>query len=115
MDVVIDLAHGVVVLTGRDALDSLSVRVDAPASDVAQDRLTDALAGAGIGRVDGHGDALLPTGVLRGLAAEEAASEGQELDADWDEGFDGMLAIAVGRGWIDDDGAVRAHVEWRDA
>jgi len=115
MDVVIDLAHGVVALTGRDALDSLSVRVDAPASDAAQNRLTDALAGVGIGRVDGHGDVLLPTGVLRGLAAEAAASEGSYLDAEWDEGFDEMLAVAAGRGWIDDDGAVRAHVEWRDA
>ena len=115
MDVVIDLAHGVVALTGRDELDSLSVRVDAAASDAAQDRLTDALAAAGIGRVDGHGDALLPTGALRGLAAEAAASEGRSLDAAWDEAFEGMLAYAATRGWIDDDGAVRAHVEWRDA
>jgi len=115
MDVVVDLANDVVVLTGRDALDSLSVRVEAPASDGAEDRLTDTLARAGIGRVDGHGDALLPTWLLRGLAAEAAASEGSCLDADWDEGFDGMLAYAAGRGWIDDDGAVRAHVEWRDA
>jgi hypothetical protein len=26
-----------------------------------------------------------------------------------------MLAYAAGRGWIEGDGTVRAHVEWRDA
>jgi hypothetical protein len=26
-----------------------------------------------------------------------------------------MLAYAGTEGWIDDDGAIRAHVEWRDA
>jgi hypothetical protein len=115
MDVVVDLTDGVAAVAAWDALSSLSVRVDEPVSDGAEDRLTVALAAAGIGRDNGSGDVLLPSGVLRGLAAEAAAAEGRSLDAAWDEAFAGMLAYAATKGWIDDDGAVRAHVEWRDA
>jgi hypothetical protein len=32
-----------------------------------------------------------------------------------DGGSAGSPARAGAEGWIDDDGAVRAHVEWRDA
>ena len=32
-----------------------------------------------------------------------------------DEGSGGMPAHAADGGWIDDHGAARAHVEWRDA
>ena len=44
-----------------------------------------------------------------------AATEGYALDDGWDLGFAGMLDDAGAKGWIDDDGAIRAHVEWRDA
>ena len=76
--------------------------------------LAAALAEAGIGRDVTTGDAMLPPGVLKALAADAAAADGYELDAGWDEGFAAMLAYAASEGWIDDDGAVRAHVEWRD-
>ena len=38
-----------------------------------------------------------------------------ELDGGWEADFADMLDRAGSSGWIDDDGAVRAHVEWRDA
>lgn len=31
--------------------------------------------------------------------------------AEWRDGFDRMLAYAESKGWITDDGAVRAHIE----
>ncbi len=36
------------------------------------------------------------------------------VDADWDESFDGMLAYAGTKGWLDADGThIKAHVERR--
>ena len=34
--------------------------------------------------------------------------------AEWDEGLAGMVAYAAGRGWVENDGGVVAHVEGRD-
>ena len=47
--------------------------------------------------------------------ARAADDEGFELGDGWEDDFTGMLDHAAGSGWVDDDGAVRAHVEWRDA
>ena len=49
------------------------------------------------------------------LTSGAAEDEGRELDTGWEADFTGMLDHAGSSGWIDDDGAVRAHVEWRDA
>lgn len=32
-------------------------------------------------------------------------------DADWQAGLDKMIDYAAGAGWVDDSGAIRAHVE----
>lgn len=45
---------------------------------------------------------------LRDLAGEERAS-----DAAWAVNFDKMLAYAQSKGWVREDGAIRAHVEWK--
>ena len=119
MDVVVDLSGGHVVLESWDQLASLSVVVvggPAGGPDVAAETdLTDTLAGAGVGRVVGAGDALLPQDVLERLAGAQASAEGRDLDPAWHEAFAGMVAHAADKSWIDDDGAIRAHVEWRDA
>ncbi len=116
---VVDLRSGAVAVRSWGTLDSLAVRVrggPAGGSDPEADRrLTTVLDAVGVARVDGAGDALVPAGVLRELADAAAVAEGRALDDGWDERFAGMLAYAASRGWIDDDGAVRAHVEWRDA
>jgi hypothetical protein len=118
VDVVVDLPGGRVGLAGWEQLTSLSVRVvGGPAGGpdtTSEERLTAVLLGAGVARMDGQGDALLPPEVLRGLAAAAASAEGRGLAAAWDEGFAGMLAYAAGQGWTEGDGTVRAHVEWRD-
>jgi len=118
MDVVVDIGSGRVALEGWETVTELAVQVDGgpmggPEADDER-ALVAALAVVGIGRSGPDGDALLPPGVLKGLARDAAAADGYELDAGWDEGFAGMLAYAGSEGWIDDDGAVRAHVEWRD-
>jgi hypothetical protein len=57
----------------------------------------------GIGRVEGS-HAWVPPATLRRLAPRAGTPE-------WDQGFGRMLAYAEGKGWVDAEGAVRAHVE----
>ena len=52
---------------------------------------------------------------LRRLATEAAEEDGLTLGPDWEDGFASMLEYAADSGWVNDDGAIRAHVEWRDA
>ena len=110
------------MLEGWETVTDLSVLVDGgplggpdATDDEDEIALAAALAEVGIGRDGVSGDALLLPGVLKCLAADAAAVDGYELDSGWDEGFAAMLAYAGTEGWIDDDGAIRAHVEWRDA
>jgi hypothetical protein len=53
-------------------------------------------------RPDGEDHAWVPADLVRRLAGGDAA---------WEEGFAKMLAFATGRGWVDGDGAIRAHIE----
>ena len=118
MDLVVDLAAGCVAVDGWDTLTSLSVQIarppESPSSRADEESLTATLAGAGIGRSAPTGDALVPTEVLRRLAVSAAGDSGLQLDAGWEQEFADMVARAGANGWIDDDGAIRAHVEWRD-
>jgi hypothetical protein len=119
VEVVVDLPSGTVGLQGWAMLTSLVVRVDAGhgvrPDEVSEWRLSTVLGGVGVTRVDRTGDALVPPQVLRDLAEAAAEAEGRTLDDEWGEGFAAMLAHAASKGWVDDEGAVRAHVEWRDA
>jgi hypothetical protein len=112
----VDLATGVVVVEEWEVLASLVVLVvpvDGASESGSQDRLTSVLARIGASRSAPDGDALLPPRLLADLAAEAARTDGRALDAAWGEGFAGMLDYAGRAGWIEDDGAIRAHVEWR--
>ena len=51
-------------------------------------------------------EAGVPLAVLRALAGKRAE------DAEWQGNLERMLTYAAERGWIQDDGAIRAHVEW---
>lgn len=68
------------------------------------ERLRDAAMGLGRLSDDGRHLFLDPQALvaLAGPLADDPA---------WREGFDGMVAYAEGKGWTDDRGAVRAHVE----
>ena len=39
------------------------------------------------------------------------ALAGPAADEAWDEGFAGMCAYAAGKGWVEPDGGVLAHIE----
>jgi hypothetical protein len=62
-------------------------------------------------------------GALKVLAAQQshvwvsreefvALAGDQANDPSWLEGLDKMFAYAESHGWVNEDGAVRAHVEW---
>lgn len=40
---------------------------------------------------------------------------GYAADETWTEKFAGMVSYAAGKGWLDDQGRLRAHVEIKDA
>ena len=58
---------------------------------------------AGVARREGN-HAWVPPAALRRLAPHAGAP-------DWEQGFGRMLAYAGSKGWVDAEGAVRAHVE----
>jgi hypothetical protein len=119
VEVLVDLAHRRVWLEEWEDFGSLAVsaRAERPGEvdDRARDGLASVLESGGTGTVDDDGDVRIPPGALRELATRAADDDGRELDGEWEHGFTGMLEFADSSGWIDDDGAVRAHVEWRDA
>ncbi|MGP0108959.1 MAG: hypothetical protein ACLPR9_08865 [Acidimicrobiales bacterium] len=117
MEVVVDLSGGRVLIEYRDefGLFSLHVRRGHPDNgdaDGALGALAEALSLHDAGTVDLTGDVLVSPAAVRRLATEVALEEGRPLDPGWEAGFGGMLEYAAGKGWIADDGAVRAHVEW---
>lgn len=62
----------------------------------------------GIGRLSCDGHAWVRPDCLRALLPVD-------LPADWEAGFASMVAFAQSRGWIGEGGAIRAHIEFRDA
>ena len=67
------------------------------------DALRAAVEAAGAGSVTGDGHVALDPGWLR--------AAGPDGDRTWSEGFDAMVGYARSKGWVDDAGAIRAHVE----
>jgi hypothetical protein len=60
---------------------------------------------SGLGRLHDDGEHLVVDPVaLRALAGPAAGER-------WDEGFAGMCAYAAGKGWVEPDGGVLAHIE----
>jgi len=86
-----------VKLSGSDNFKEFGVRSDASPA------LTSAvLAHESLGVVeDGH--AFLDPTVVRRLVPEPTE--------EWSAGFDSMIAYAVSKGWADDQGRIRAHIE----
>jgi hypothetical protein len=41
-------------------------------------------------------------------------ANGRPADPQWRAAFDNMVAFAESRGWVDSDGAIRAHLVWSD-
>lgn len=62
---------------------------------------------AKIGRFEGEDHIRLAPAVLKFLSPLAG-------DAEWDKGFDGMIAYATKAGWVDEAGYVRAHITRED-
>jgi hypothetical protein len=101
MLIVIDLCESRIHLNGPDDFTRFSVEV---AGDGDIDPLVRT---SGLGRISDGGDqvAVDPAAVraLAGPAATEA----------WEEGFAGMCTYAAGKGWVDPEGGILAHIERR--
>jgi hypothetical protein len=102
MIIVIDLTEARVHLGEVDDFTRFAVAVEG-AGD-----LTEVLHQSGLGRLRPDGEHVVVDAVaLRALA-------GPAADDRWDEGFAGMCAYAAGKGWVEADGGVVAHIERRD-
>ena len=100
--IVIDLSEQRVLLQDPDDFSRFSVALEGE-GDLAQ-----VVHQSGLGRLqeDGAHVAVDPV-ALRALAGPAATEQ-------WDEGFSGMCAYAAGKGWVEADGGVLAHIERRD-
>ena len=97
----IDLAEERVHLSDPDDFTRFSVAVEGDGD------LAGMVLAAGLGRLRPDGQHLVVDPVaLRSLAGPAATAE-------WGEGFSGMCAYAAGKGWVEADGGVVAHIERR--
>jgi hypothetical protein len=90
-------------VTEVDTFDRLHVEAGAGVTAVELGR-SPAL--AAVGQLDTDGQHVwLDPARLKELAAPDG-------DAEWAAGFDAMVSYATAKGWTDDHGRLRAHVEW---
>jgi hypothetical protein len=97
--IVIDLSGATVALREPGEFTRFSVALEGE-GDLAR-----VVQESGLGRLhdDGEHVAVDPV-ALRALA-------GPVVDERWDDGFAGMCAYATGKGWVEPDGGVLAHIE----
>jgi hypothetical protein len=117
MELVVDLTSGAVTLEDPEDLQAFAVQVVGPRAAEgpghgALGALAAALSVHDAGTVTPDGDVLVPVEAVRRLAGRSAAHRGRTLGPRWESGLTAMLEYASAHGWVDDDGAVRAHVEW---
>jgi hypothetical protein len=97
--IVIDLSEASVSLRQPDEFTRFSVEV------AGEGDLAAVLRQSGLGRLAADGEhVVVDPAALRALA-------GHAVDETWDEGFAGMCAYAAGKGWVEPDGGVLAHIE----
>ena len=98
MLVVIDLSGAKLSLRDPREFTSFSVLLEGDGD------LVDVLRQSGLGRLGADGEhVVVDSSALRALA-------GPAADEDWNEGFAGMCAYAAGKGWVEADGGIVAHV-----
>jgi hypothetical protein len=101
--IVIDLSQAAVWLRQPDEFTRFSVAVEGGGER--EGDLARVVAQSGLGRLAADGEHVVVDPVaLRALA-------GPAADEAWDEGFAGMCAYAAGKGWVEPDGGVLAHIE----
>ena len=101
MIIVIDLSESRVLLQEPAEFTRFSVATEG------QGDLAEVVRQSGLGRLTDDGERVVVDPVaLRALAGPAATDE-------WEDGFAGMCEYAAGRGWIEADGGIVAHVEPR--
>lgn len=99
MLIVIDLSTSTVELREPGEFTRFSVLLEGEGD------LAGAVRRTGLGRLAPDAQHVVVDPVaLRALA-------GPAADEDWDNGFAGMCAYAAGKGWVEPDGGVLAHIE----
>jgi hypothetical protein len=102
MIIVIDLSESRVLLQEPAEFTRFSVATEG------QGDLAEVVRQSGLGRLKDDGEHVVVDPVaLRALAGRAATDE-------WEDGFAGMCDYAAGRGWVEADGGIVAHVEPRD-
>ena len=102
MIVVIDLSESRVLLQDPADFNHFSVATEGEGD------LAEIVRQSGLGRLKDDGEQVVVDPVaLRALAGSTATDE-------WDEGFAGMCEYAAGKGWVETDGGIVAHIEPRD-
>jgi hypothetical protein len=97
--IVIDLAGTGASLREPDDFTRFSVALEGDGD------LADVLGHLALGRLAADGEhVVVDPGAVRALA-------GPAADEAWDEGFAGMCAYAAGKGWVEPDGGIVAHIE----
>jgi hypothetical protein len=99
--IVIDLTESRVLLTDPDDFTRFSVAVEGDGD------LAAVVHQSGLGRLKDGDHVVVDPVALRALAGTAATDR-------WDEGLAGMLSYAAGKGWVEADGGVIAHIERRD-
>jgi hypothetical protein len=99
--IVIDLSESRVHLTDPDDFTRFSAAVEGDGD------LAVVVHQSGLGRLQDGDHVVVDPVALRALAGEAATDE-------WDEGLAAMLSYAAGKGWVEPDGGVLAHIEQRD-
>ena len=113
MDVVVDLRTGAVHLADAADLGHFAVQAVAPpggSGDGALGALAAALSLHQAGFVEPDGSVRVAPAAVRRLARDDDG-----LPEGWESGFASMLDQAATRGWVAEDGTIRAHVEWQEA
>jgi hypothetical protein len=96
--IVIDLSGSAVRLHEPDDFTRFSVVLEG------QGDLAQVLAQVALGRLAPDGEhVVVDPGALRVLADRH--------DERWEDGFAGMCAYAAGKGWVEPDGGIQAHIE----
>jgi len=97
--IVIDLSRATASLRRPDEFTRFSVALEGE-GDLAR-----VVQRSGLGRLHDDGEhVVVDPAALRSLA-------GPAADERWDEGFAAMCAYAAGKGWVEPDGGVLAHIE----
>ncbi len=99
MRIVIDLSTGAVGLHDPDEFTrfAAALKGEGDLGQVVRD--------SGLGRLAADGaHVVVDPGAVRTLA-------GSAVDERWEEGFAGMSAYAAGKGWVEPDGGILAHIE----